>query len=76
MTIEQLRADIAEVLKEDESEFENDDNLVDFGLDSIRLMTLIQRWSERGIELKFAELAERPEIDYWWTIIARRVEDK
>lgn len=65
-------ADIAAVLKEDVSELVHDDNLVDYGLDSIRLMTLIQKWNDSGYDLKFADLAERPEIDHWWSIVSVR----
>ncbi len=73
MTLETLIGDVADVLKEDPAEFDLDDNLVDFGLDSIRLMVLIQRWNDRGVDIKFAELAERPEISHWWRIIADRL---
>ena len=36
LTLERMRADVAEMLNEDPSEVGDDDNLIDFGLDSIR----------------------------------------
>lgn len=34
-----------------------DDDLFDWGLDSIRLMTLLERWQEQGIMLTFQDIA-------------------
>lgn len=66
LTSEQLRRDVADCLGEDPADIPLDENLVDFGLDSIRIMTLIERWRrEHGIEAGFVDLAERPELDAW-----------
>lgn len=64
-TQERLRAEIAELLFLDPGELEVDENLIDAGLDSIRVMTLIERWKRDGVELSFADLAERPTIAAW-----------
>lgn len=70
LTIDRLRADIARILQTDAEELDNADNLIDHGLDSIRLMTLAQQWQDAGATITFAELAEYPEINHWWTLIA------
>jgi bifunctional isochorismate lyase/aryl carrier protein len=70
--MERLRADVAAILQEDPSQIGDDDNLIDFGLDSIRLMSLAQRWADAGARVEFAELAERPAIKIWWDLIASR----
>ena len=44
LTVERIRRDVAESLGEDPAEIALDDNLVDWGLDSIRVMTLLERW--------------------------------
>ncbi|RJL31016.1 isochorismatase [Bailinhaonella thermotolerans] len=44
---------------------EPDENLVDWGLDSIRLMTLVERWREEGVEVAFEDLAENPTLTGW-----------
>ena len=46
-----------------------EDNLVDWGLDSIRLMLLRQRWIDRGADVPFAQLAERPQLTHWWSLL-------
>lgn len=72
-TRETMRADIARIISEDPSEIGDDDSLIDFGLDSIRLMTLMQRWSEQGLKLDFAQLAEKPTLAHWWSLAARQL---
>lgn len=66
LTLQQLRADVADVLGEDPADVPDDENLADYGLDSVRLMMLIDRWRrEHGVELSFAELAEQPALEVW-----------
>ncbi|WP_405020632.1 phosphopantetheine-binding protein [Kitasatospora sp. NBC_00070] len=63
-----LRADLAEILGERPEDILDDDDLRDLGLDSIRLMTLIERWRARGATAEFADLAEvgpAPTIRAW-----------
>ncbi|MFF4382786.1 phosphopantetheine-binding protein [Kitasatospora sp. NPDC092039] len=64
-TVERIRAEVADLLGEDPAEIPLDENLVDWGLDSIRLMTLAARWQEAGAEVAFVQLAERPAIEAW-----------
>lgn len=68
---EQLRAQIAEVLDEPADSFGPDDDLFDVGLDSIRLMTLVERWRSGGVPLAFVELAEQPTVNGWWSLIQK-----
>lgn len=69
LTLERMREDIAKVLHEDASEIRDDDNLIDLGLDSIRAMTLLTRWREAGAHIDFADMAQRPELGYWWRLV-------
>ena len=69
---ETMRADVAEVLRVDETEVVEGINLMDLGLDSIRIMVLAQRWSDATGELvHVAPLAERPELGAWWTHVSK-----
>lgn len=68
-----MRRDIAEAVGIDPSEIGGDDKLLDLGLDSMRALTLLLRWGERGVSLQFAELAERPTLDGWWSLAQSRV---
>jgi len=72
LTLEQMRADIADVLQEDVSAIVAGENLVDIGLDSIRIMTLAARWSLPGATVEFADLAESPELHQWWETVRDR----
>ncbi|TDD79238.1 non-ribosomal peptide synthetase [Actinomadura rubrisoli] len=69
LTWEELRAALADVLGEPA---EAGDNLIELGMDSIRLMQLTGRLRRRGIEVRFAELAERPTLAGWWDLLAER----
>lgn len=64
-----LRQQVIHYLDEDDLP-ENDDNLIDYGLDSVAVMTLIGEWKKAGVELNFSELAKQPTIDAWWRLIA------
>ncbi|MFJ7905888.1 phosphopantetheine-binding protein [Kitasatospora sp. NPDC096204] len=64
-TVERIRAEVADLLGEDPAEIPLDENLVDWGLDSIRLMTLAARWQQEGADVTFVRLAERPAIEAW-----------
>ncbi|GAB4210741.1 MAG: isochorismatase [Roseiflexaceae bacterium] len=66
---EQIRADVAELLEESPADLAEDDNLLDRGLDSIRLMSLVERWRAAGAEVGFVELAERPTLAAWWQLL-------
>jgi bifunctional isochorismate lyase/aryl carrier protein len=65
MTADTIRAQIAELLGEDAGQIADDDNLIDWGLDSIRLMTLVERWRAAGALVELSDLAERPTIAAW-----------
>ncbi|MDL4817065.1 non-ribosomal peptide synthetase [Actinomadura opuntiae] len=69
LTREELHAALTDVLGEDA---EPGDNLIELGMDSIRLMQLTGRLRRRGVEVRFAELAERPTLAGWWDLLAER----
>jgi bifunctional isochorismate lyase/aryl carrier protein len=56
----------------DAQELDADDNLMDFGLDSIQVMGLIAAWEKRGLVVRFEELARQPTLNAWWDLLARR----
>ena len=45
ITLEQMRADIAAMIHEEPEETGLDDNLMDLGLDAMRVMNLLVEWS-------------------------------
>lgn len=72
LTMEQMRLDIAQLLGEAPEELENDDNLLDWGLDSMRIFNLSVEWNKTGLELRFADLAETPTLEGWWQQVQRQ----
>lgn len=69
LTLERMRADIAAMVDEAPEELKDDDNLLDWGLDSLRIVNLTVEWSQYGVELGFAHLAEAPTLADWWRIV-------
>ncbi|MBV2156412.1 phosphopantetheine-binding protein [Kitasatospora sp. SUK 42] len=68
-TVERIRAEVADLLGEDPADIPLDENLADWGLDSIRLMALAERWRAEGAEVGFVRLAERPSVEAWAALL-------
>jgi bifunctional isochorismate lyase/aryl carrier protein len=73
--IEDLRLQVAGVLELPAAELGLEDNLMYSGLDSIRLMSLVERWrgfaAQHGRELSFVDLAEQPTLNAWWNVLRK-----
>lgn len=73
LTVQRIREDVADVLGEDPADLPGDDDLVDYGLDSVRLLGLLERWRrEHGVDVSFADLAERPAVAAWAALLGAR----
>lgn len=68
-SLDDLRARIAAQLQLPASDLGNDDNLIDWGLDSIRIMALLEVWRRGGRELSFMQLAEQATLTAWWNLL-------
>ncbi|MCX4678851.1 phosphopantetheine-binding protein [Streptomyces sp. NBC_01433] len=67
---ERVRADVAELLDRDPAGIAPEENLVDLGLDSVRIMILVERWRAAGAAaLEFPDLAEQPELAHWTALL-------
>lgn len=64
-----LRAQILPLL-EDDDEPEDDENLIDYGLDSVRVMALAARWRQAIPTIDFMTLAKQASIDGWWALLS------
>lgn len=71
LTLERMRADVAAVLHEAPEAILDDDNLMDLGVDSLRVLNLSLQWSE-AVSLEFSELAEHVTLAEWWDIIRQK----
>ncbi|MEI2455364.1 MULTISPECIES: isochorismatase family protein [Lysobacter] len=68
----QLRSELAQIVELPLDEVGADDNPFEIGLDSIRLMSLLERWSAGGERIGLVELAERASVADWWRLIDSR----
>lgn len=66
MTIEDMRADLANALRIQPDEIADDDNLYDLGLDSMRVMDLAMKWEAAGLKLDIGTLYEKATLRDWW----------
>lgn len=66
LTPERLRAEVVELLGH---EVADDADLFDEGLDSMRLMTLTERWRADGSEAGFVDLVQEPTLAAWNTLV-------
>jgi bifunctional isochorismate lyase / aryl carrier protein len=67
---QKVREDVAELLLQPASTLGDDENLLDRGLDSLRLMSLVERWRRTGAEVTFVQLAERPVLTEWYALLS------
>lgn len=68
---DQLRAVVLPLLDEESDELLDSENLVDYGLDSVRMMALAARWRQVHSDIDFIVLAKNPSIDGWWALLSR-----
>ncbi|MBB4684137.1 phosphopantetheine-binding protein [Amycolatopsis jiangsuensis] len=71
LSADQVRADLAELLDCEPGELTPDTDLTDLGLDSMRIMGLVEKWRAAGAQrLEFADLAEDPRLCRWTRLLA------
>ncbi|WP_324609980.1 phosphopantetheine-binding protein [Thermobifida halotolerans] len=64
-----MRADVARLLAEPAESVDVDENLLDRGVDSVRLMSLVETWRRDGAAVDFADLAEEPTVTAWTALL-------
>ncbi|WP_037062774.1 phosphopantetheine-binding protein [Pseudonocardia acaciae] len=74
ITVDTVRAQVAEILAEPETDIGDHDNLLDRGIDSIRLMSLVEKFRRDGVEVSFVDLAENPTVAAWTEVISGATE--
>jgi bifunctional isochorismate lyase/aryl carrier protein len=74
-TLERLRSEVCELLDEPGAGLEPDESLLERGLDSMRLMILVERFQQRGASVTFGDLAEEPTLRAWCELLERSGND-
>lgn len=72
LTRDSMRADIAKILMLSPDDIDPDENLSYFGLDSIRLMSLLEQWRNSGAQIQFLDLAEKTTLNEWWQLVQEK----
>lgn len=72
LTLDGFRADLAACLFLRPDEVDLEDSPLDAGLDSLRIVTLLERWRAAGAEVTFVDLAERTSFAQWWQLLSER----
>ncbi|WP_246868668.1 hypothetical protein [Saccharopolyspora sp. ASAGF58] len=55
LTLEDVRAQVAELLYEEPAELTDEENLIDWDLDWVRIMSLVEKWRRLGAQITFAD---------------------
>ncbi|WP_282067642.1 isochorismatase family protein [Bacillus pumilus] len=69
LSFEAILHQVAEYLEIKPNEIPLDENLVYLGLDSIRMMSLAEKWRQQGMTVNFVELAANPTLTHWRTLL-------
>lgn len=72
LSSEWLLGQVAGYLQTSVNDIDANENLMDYGLDSIQVMSLITHWEKLGVKLRFEELAEQPSLNAWWKLIEQK----
>ncbi|MEN1969321.1 isochorismatase family protein [Lentibacillus sp. N15] len=71
-TFDSMRQQVANMLGIEAEEFSETEDLMSLGLDSIRLMSLVESWRQAGLQVNFMELAEKSTLSAWWSLVASK----
>lgn len=75
LTRDSMKADIARILMIAVDEIDADENLSYMGLDSIRLMALVEQWRSKGAQIQFVDLAEKTTLNQWWNLVQQKTKN-
>ncbi|MBP6780660.1 MAG: hypothetical protein KA148_09025, partial [Ottowia sp.] len=69
---ESVATELLELLREDPQAIGLDDNLMDWGLDSMRLLDLIMGWNADGLKVDVMEIGAETTLNGWWRIVQQQ----
>lgn len=65
----EIRKHVADLLEVPPDQLHDEDNLLDHGLDSIRIMSIVDDLRASGVQVDFADLAEEPTLARWQRVL-------
>ncbi|AVL70585.1 MULTISPECIES: phosphopantetheine-binding protein [Oligella] len=72
LTLEELTQYVQEIMAYENS-LDPNENLIIYGLDSIRIMQIATYLKQKGITIEYLELAKAPILNEWWQLIKERI---
>lgn len=70
LTLQLVRQQVAKLVDEEPSDIDDNENLIEKGLDSIRIMSLVEKWRSIGVDVTFMKLVKKPTISDWWSLLS------
>ncbi|CUB44032.1 Isochorismatase [Bacillus cereus] len=74
ITLQKVHELVAQLLREPVESVGTDEDLLNRGLDSVRIMSLVEKWRREGKEITFADLAENPTVVDWYRLLSLQTE--
>lgn len=74
MKYSELKEQICRMLPQ-KCEIADTDNLLEKGLNSLKIMRIANQWRKHGIKIPFGELMEKPTVAAWWNMIRLQEEN-
>ncbi|WP_435175031.1 phosphopantetheine-binding protein [Actinacidiphila sp. bgisy145] len=76
LDLERLRATVADVLGVAPEQVGDDDNLLELGVESVRVMAISARLRRYRLRIGYARMIEEPTLRAWWRLIAEAAGDR
>lgn len=70
LTWESFKRAVLAQLSDSPVDLDGDENLMDHGLDSVQVMSLVSEWNRQGLTVRFEDLARRPSLNEWWRVLS------
>lgn len=76
LSLNVLQSDVAETLGVSSEDIDVNENLMFLGLDSMRAMTLVEKWNKQGANVSFSQIIEAVSLQEWWKTIEATLSNK
>lgn len=61
---------VGKMLKIDSIDINDQDNLIELGINSLKIMRLVSEWRKRGAKVTFAQLISNATFEQWWQYLS------